>query len=134
MKIFVSGKLFEFEEATVKWRPEHVLAKLCKKQLEQKQDVSAYPNAVDITLPNRPSNDLGLIRSPDAEIEASTAATRSEHITVHGRSTDAFKAIMTYYQTGRLHIPLCMCIGAFKDEMDYWGISTSELTECCLYK
>ncbi|XP_052219205.1 uncharacterized protein LOC127836575 isoform X2 [Dreissena polymorpha] len=67
-------------------------------------------------------------------MEATTAANTSAHITVHGRSTEAFKAIWTYYQTGRLHIPLCVCSGAFKEELDYWGISTSELADCCLYR
>lgn len=50
------------------------------------------------------------------------------------RSANCFDAILSFYQTGRLHIPLTMCPGSFKEELDYWKIDVDELSECCMFR
>ncbi|WAR15647.1 KCNAB-like protein [Mya arenaria] len=50
------------------------------------------------------------------------------------RSPACFEAILGLYQTGSLHIPLSVCPGAFKEELDYWRIDISELSECCSFR
>ena len=50
------------------------------------------------------------------------------------RPAKAFAAILTFYQTGQLHIPLDMCPGSFQQEMEFWQVDHSELTECCSYR
>jgi hypothetical protein len=50
------------------------------------------------------------------------------------RSAIAFGAILSYYQTGELHIPPGICPGAFRREMEFWDLDSDALHECCLYR
>ena len=50
------------------------------------------------------------------------------------RPAESFTAIVTYYQTGELHIPTGVCPGSFKKELEYWDIGTDKLAECCLFR
>ena len=50
------------------------------------------------------------------------------------RPSESFGAILTYYQTGELHLPTGVCPGYFKKELEHWGIEQDALAECCLYK
>ncbi|XP_053379401.1 potassium voltage-gated channel protein Shaw-like [Mercenaria mercenaria] len=50
------------------------------------------------------------------------------------RSAIAFGAILSYYQTGELHIPPGICPGAFRREMEFWELDADVLHECCLYR
>lgn len=49
------------------------------------------------------------------------------------RPASAFEAILTFYQTNKLHIPTSMCPNAFKDELEFWEISYEALDKCCMY-
>ena len=51
-----------------------------------------------------------------------------------GRSASCFEAVLSYYQTGRLHIPYTVCPGFFKEELDYWKIDVDVLSECCMFR
>lgn len=50
------------------------------------------------------------------------------------RSPTSFEAILTYYQTGKLHIPSQLCPKSFKTELDFWQIETHNLDQCCFHK
>lgn len=50
------------------------------------------------------------------------------------RPDDSFKAIHSFYLTGKLHMPLNLCPGEFAEEMEYWGIQQETLEPCCLYR
>lgn len=50
------------------------------------------------------------------------------------RPVASFEAVLAFYQTGELHMPLNVCPKAFRTELEFWGISHMELNECCLYK
>ena len=50
------------------------------------------------------------------------------------RPSDSFAAILTYYQTGELHIPTGVCPGAFRKELEYWEIGADSLSECCIFR
>lgn len=50
------------------------------------------------------------------------------------RPSDSFAAILTYYQTGELHIPTGVCPGAFRKELEYWEIGADNLSECCIFR
>lgn len=50
------------------------------------------------------------------------------------RSALSFGAILSYYQTGELHIPPGVCPGAFRRELEFWEVELDALYECCLYR
>lgn len=50
------------------------------------------------------------------------------------RSPGCFDAILNYYQTGKLHIPMTMCPGSFQEELNFWRIDVDELTDCCMFR
>ena len=48
------------------------------------------------------------------------------------RPSYPFKAVLQYYQTGKLHALDDMCVLALGDELAYWGIEESVMEHCCL--
>ncbi|XP_060589893.1 potassium voltage-gated channel subfamily B member 2-like [Ruditapes philippinarum] len=50
------------------------------------------------------------------------------------RPSDCFVAVLSFYQTGELHMPATVCPKAFKKELIYWGVSETELDKCCRYR
>ena len=50
------------------------------------------------------------------------------------RPIQSFEAILAFYQTGELHMPLSFCPGAFKTELDFWGLDAQIMSKCCYYR
>lgn len=48
------------------------------------------------------------------------------------RPATPFESILTFYQTGRLHLPQNICPNVFKEELEYWEIDYKQLDRCCL--
>ncbi len=60
------------------------------------------------------------------------AAQRGEELEfVFSRPNDIFGSILGFYQTDELHMPMWICPGAFRKELEFWGIDTSYLEPCC---
>ncbi len=47
------------------------------------------------------------------------------------RNATSFDAILNFYRTRALHLVEDMCVVAFKDDLDYWGINELYLHPCC---
>lgn len=47
------------------------------------------------------------------------------------RPTVPFESILTYYQTGQLHLPPNVCPKVFKEELRFWEIDDEVMEQCC---
>ncbi|XP_028646759.1 potassium voltage-gated channel subfamily V member 1 [Erpetoichthys calabaricus] len=50
------------------------------------------------------------------------------------RNSQAFKYVINYYKTGRLHVMEDLCAVSFLQEIEYWGIDELNIDSCCREK
>ncbi|XP_046336388.2 potassium voltage-gated channel subfamily D member 1-like [Haliotis rufescens] len=70
-----------------------------------------------------------LSRFPDSTLGRLTSSTQKE--VFYQRPTSVFKSVLGYHQTGHLHIPASMCLGAVQEELEYWGFGVDDVEPCC---
>jgi hypothetical protein len=47
------------------------------------------------------------------------------------RDPEAFRYILGYYRTGKLHYPRAECVAGFDDELAFFGIMPDAIADCC---
>ncbi|XP_045163795.2 potassium voltage-gated channel protein egl-36-like [Mercenaria mercenaria] len=62
--------------------------------------------------------------------KAGSSVSKSECIVIN-RPLESFTAILGFYQTGEMHIPMTSCPGVFMRELEYWEVSMDVISDCC---
>ena len=47
------------------------------------------------------------------------------------RDPSSFQAILNYFRTGKLHVPIDICGNNFYEELEFWGICEISIQPCC---
>ena len=89
------------------------------------------------TLEHMPQSRLGILAAAstdEAIMRCADTYSLVDNEFFFDRHPRSFVAILNFFRTGRLHIADEMCVVAFNDDLEYWGVNPLWLERCCQNK
>uniref|UniRef100_A0A670JY48 BTB domain-containing protein n=1 Tax=Podarcis muralis TaxID=64176 RepID=A0A670JY48_PODMU len=81
------------------------------------------------TLQAFPGTKLSSLTEPQANTKHDHDPSTQEFF--FDRSGRLFGQVLNYYSTKQLHCPAGVCESAFEEELDFWGLTGTQLAPCC---
>jgi len=83
------------------------------------------------TLQKFPQTRLGQLATNKEPLGVHDGYNKKKNEFYFDRNPNIFNIILDFYRTGKLHFNDKICVTSFKEELDFWIISESNMSACC---
>ncbi|KAK3104568.1 hypothetical protein FSP39_005105 [Pinctada imbricata] len=97
------------------------------------QRVTLNINGTKIDISNETFLEMKSRQNANAQLKLAELDSSSTEVLIE-RDLQCFQAVLGFFQGRGLHMPSSVCNMEFKEELEFWGIESTEMENCCYAK